>query len=115
MMARPFKLRPPQIKLVENDVERQCLDILRLRGFCPIRLNSGKFQTIDGRWITIGEKGLPDYVIPLFFVETKRPDGQLSPEQDRKIWELEHIWGVKTAVVDSVAALIEWLDQHAKR
>lgn len=111
-MARSFRLRHWKPKLVENDVERQCLDILRLRGFRPIRLQSGKFQTLDGRWITIGEAGLPDYVIPLFFVETKRPGGEPSPEQQQKIWELEKLWGLRTAVVDSVEALIEWLDKR---
>jgi hypothetical protein len=115
-MAQRFRLTPEgKPKLIENHVERQCLDILRLRGFCPIRLNSGKFQTMDGRWITIGERGLPDYVVPLFFVETKAPGKGVTPEQENKIRELKACWGLETAVVDSVASLIEWLDKRAKR
>lgn len=109
-----FRLRPPKIRLTENHVERQCLDLLRLRGFNPIRLNSGKFKTKDNRWITIGEVGIPDYVIPAFFMEVKRPGGELSPEQTQKIWELEKIWGLQTIVTDNVAGLIEWLDQRVK-
>lgn len=109
-----FRLRPPKIKLKENDVEKQCLDLLRLRGFNPIRLNVGKFKTHDNRWVSIGEPGTPDYVIPAFFMEVKRPGGELSQDQIQKIWELDKIWGLQTIVTDNVAELIEWLDQRVK-
>lgn len=108
-----FRLRPPKIKLVENDVERQCLDVLRLRGFNPIRLQSGKLKTPDGRWVTIGEVGIPDYAIPQFFLETKRPGGRLSEAQQTKIFELEKCWGLETVIVESVDELILWLDRRA--
>jgi hypothetical protein len=114
-MAR-FRLRPPQLS--ENDVERQCLDLLRLRHYRPVRLQSGRFWTLDKkRIITIGEPGIPDYVIPLFFVEVKRPGGELSPEQTTKIHELEHIYDVSVAVVDSLEEMLDWLnwlDAHPK-
>lgn len=109
-----FRLTPPKIRLTENHVERQCLDLLGLRGFKVIRLNSGKFKTKDNRWITIGEPGIPDYVIPAWFMEVKRPGGILSDDQSKKIWELEKIWGLQTIVTDNVVELIEWLDLRAK-
>ena len=108
-MAR-FKLTEPPIKLSENDVEKQCTDLLKVRGYRPIRLNSGKFRTVDNRWITIGEVGMPDYVIPAFFVEVKRPGKHISPEQEKKIFELTRGWNLPVAVVDSMEALNEFLN-----
>ena len=113
-MAR-FRLRSPQIKLSENDVEKQCLDILRLRGLYPVRLQVGKFKTPDDRWITIGEPGLPDYCIPKFFVETKAPRGALREAQERKIHELEEIWRVPVVVAHDLDALLAWLDKNLPR
>ena len=122
-MAR-FRLRPPKVRLVENDVEKQCLDILRYRGFNPVRLHSGRFLApgrlcdecrASARWLTIGEPGIPDYVIPRFFLETKRPGADLSDAQKKKIWELEKMWDLRTVVVDNVDLLIAWLDQNVKR
>ena len=117
-MAR-FRLRSPdKIQLTENDVEKQCLDYLALHRYRPVRLQSGLFTTLgkNPRPVTVGEPGLPDYVIPLFFMEVKRPGGKLSPAQVMKIRELEldgH--GVPVAVVDSLEALIEWLDRYQKK
>jgi hypothetical protein len=118
-MAR-FRLRSPVIKLTENDVELQCRHVLQVRGFYPLRLNSGRFlapgRLCDecrrkARWVTIGEPGIPDYVIPQFFLETKRPGGELEDTQKQKIWELEKLWNLQTVVVDDVDTLIKWLDQ----
>jgi hypothetical protein len=49
-----FRLTPPNPKLVENDVERACLDVLRIRGYRPVRLHSGLLRTPDGRWLRVG-------------------------------------------------------------
>jgi hypothetical protein len=52
-MSKPRKFRLQHPRLSENDVERACLDLLRLRGYWPIRLHAGRFKTPDGeRWIT---------------------------------------------------------------
>lgn len=126
-MAR-FRLRSPVIKLVENDVELQCRQVIEYRGLHPIRLNSGRFLApgrlcdecrSNARWITIGEPGIPDYIVPgradSFFLETKRPGAKLEQIQEKKIWELEKIWGLRTLVIDDVDALVRWLDQNLKR
>lgn len=122
-----FRLRPPEFKVSENDVERGCLDLLRYHRYWPVRLQSGKFIMPDRaviealrrvrvtpRWISLGEPGIPDYVIPQFFVETKRPGGGLSQVQRAKILELRRDWDLETAVVESVDELIEWLNHHPK-
>ena len=108
--SMPFRLTPDRIKKSENDIKKACVDLLRWRGLYPLRLQSGVFQTRDGRYVTIGELGLPDYVVPAFLMEVKKPGGHLSEAQLVKIAELEQHWQLKTAVVDSVDALIAWLN-----
>jgi hypothetical protein len=105
-MSDPFRLTAP--KLTENDVESACVDLLKWQHYRPLRLQSGRFKTFDDRWVTIGEPGLPDYVVPAFFVEVKRPRGKLSVEQAMKIRQFDDD-GIPTAVVQSVEALAEWL------
>jgi hypothetical protein len=107
-----FKLRAQKLKLVENDVKKACVDLLGAHGYKALRQQSGGLRTPDGRWITVGEPGLPDYAIPAFMVETKRPGARLSEVQQKKIWELENLWKVEVAVVDRVEALAEWLRER---
>ena len=83
-MAR-FHLTSPKVKQLEKHVIEACLDLLWLRDYRPLRQHSGKFKTVDDRWITIGEAGIPDYAVARFMVEFKRPGGGLSPEQEAKI------------------------------
>lgn len=130
-MSRPkaFRLTAPIVRLSENDVERQCRDLLPRRGYKPVRLQSGLFIPADRavvealqragvpfRRVTIGEPGLPDYAVLKrdFFLEVKAPNGQLSKEQQLKILELEQGWGIKVAVIDSVEALAAWLEHHER-
>jgi len=102
---------PPQ---KEADIVEAGLAILRYRGFYPMRYPSGKYVTPDGkRWIHI-PKGLPDYVVPQFFVEFKRPGGTPSDDQLRRIDELK-IYGLETAVVDSAEAMRDWLEARQLR
>ena len=108
-----FRLTSPIVKLSENDVEKQCLDLLRLLGFNPIRLHAGTFKSLDGKRHLKGvEKGTPDYCVPLFYVETKRPGEKPTPEQTQKIEELQLIWKLPSAVVSSPEELQLWLEQH---
>jgi hypothetical protein len=113
---RRFRLKSPP-RLTENDVERACLDLLRLRGYWVIRQQSGLFKTPDGRWIRLGETGLPDYAaihsrFPGFLLEVKRPGTGPSPEQETKINQLRMGYSLAIGVVDSVEALLQWLNQH---
>lgn len=110
LMTRAFTLKHTRLR--ENDIEDACLDLLRWRKYYPIRLQSGKFKTVDGRWITVGEPGLPDYVIPAFFLETKRPGGKLTPDQEQKIWELEAGYELQTAIIHEARDLTVWLDRY---
>jgi len=119
-MNRPskFRLTPPVVRLSENDIEAQCLDLLGLRGFWPIRLHAGRFKTADGkRWITGVEKGTPDWAAvkaPSFLVEVKRPGGSLSPEQQRRIRELTLGYHLPIVVVESVEELEDWLKRFQR-
>src|SRR5215475_9052652 len=110
-----FRLTSEKIRLSENDVERSCLDLLRLKGYRPQRLQVGRFKTSDGRWINVGEPGIPDYCVPRFYVETKAPGHSLSEIQQVRIMELERSWNVPVAVVDSVEALARWLEEFEQK
>lgn len=111
-----FRLTAPHLKLVENDVEKACIDLLRAKGYYVVRQQSGLLKTPDGRWIRVGEAGLPDYVCVKcdFFLEVKRPGGKVNDAQRRKIWELEAC-GFHVAVIDSVERLQTWLADYEKR
>jgi hypothetical protein len=115
--ARAFRLTPPP-RLVENDVERACLDLLRYRGYWVVRVHAGTFKSADGRrWIKGADKGTPDYACVHerflgFLLEVKRPGADASPEQKQKIMEIRLGYHLAIAVVDSVDALDAWLRQH---
>lgn len=115
---KQFRLKhAPLPKLSENDVERQCLDLLRVRGWYVIRLQTGLFKTADNRWIKVGTKGMPDYVAihpryPAFLLETKRPGKALREEQAKLHWELTQAYRLAVVTIDGVERLTPWLDKH---
>jgi hypothetical protein len=119
-MKRPWKLRSPTIKLVENDIERQCLDVLRFKRFRVERLHSGTFKSLDGkRFVKAHEKGTPDYIVahpelPAFYLEVKRPGEHATPEQEQKHIELR-LCGFAVFTVDSIEALVERLVEHQRK
>jgi len=120
-MAR-FRLRPDgAIQLSENDVEKACIQLLQYKHYYPIRLQSGLFPNPDklceacrssAPRIRVGEPGIPDYVIPAFFLEVKAPGKKASDVQQEKIRSLKHYWSLETALVDRVEALLEWLRDY---
>lgn len=117
---RHFRLTsPPPLK--ENDVERACLDLLRLRGYWVGRNHCGTFKSADGnRWIKGAPKGTPDYTtvhaqFPGFLLEVKRPGADVSDEQKTKIMEIRLGYHLAIAVVDTAEALLVWLEQHEAR
>ena len=120
-----FRLTSQKIQLSESDVAKACTDLLRWKHYQPQRIPAGRYIMPDQavielcrkhdvplRWTTIGEPGIPDYVIPAWFMEVKRPGGKLSPEQEVKIMDLERTWSLPVAVVESVDELIAWLAQY---
>ena len=116
-MSDGFRLRPPRLK--ETHVRDACLDLLRLHRYRPFRQNSGLLTTADGRKITVGERGLPDYIVMhgqhrSFLLEFKRPGGVLSNIQLMKIAELTNGWDLPVAVISSVEALSDWLAEHER-
>src|SRR5262245_47006559 len=117
-MTRFRLTAPKRPRLAENDVERACLDLLRLRGYWIVRQHAGLAKTPDGRrWIHLGDKGLPDYaavhaVHRGFLLEVKRPGQVLSADQVRKHEEIRVGYRVAICVVDNVSALPPWLALH---
>lgn len=116
-----FRLRSPKPpRLVENDVEQQCIDVLRLRQYRPERLHSGTFKSLDGkRYIKGHDKGTPDYLVahpifPAFYLEVKRPGESPTLEQAKKHVELR-VCGFVVATIDRVEDLIAWLDQRNRK
>lgn len=112
-----FRLTPPTIR--ESDVARACCAVLYYRGYFPVRIPTGLYETVDGRKVKVGDVGIPDYVAiherhPGFFLEVKRPGGHLRPEQRSKIGQLRAGYRLAVAVVDSAQALVEWLDAHER-
>lgn len=113
-----FRLKAPNSKLSENMVEKQCLDLLRLRQWFPVRIHTGTFKSADGkRWIKGADKGTPDYALiharyPGFLLEVKRTGATPTPEQDRKHQELIIGFNLSIATVDSIEALVDWLTNY---
>jgi len=109
----PFHLTRPELN--ENDIRRACLDLLAIRGWRADRLHVGIVKTLDGRFLKLHPTGTPDYVcvhaeFPGFYLETKRPGGKLSPGQKYKGIGIQQGHRIPIVVVDSAAALKEWLD-----
>lgn len=104
--------------LTENDVERACLDLLRVRGWLTVRIHTGTFRSFDGQRIIKGApKGTPDYICahathPAFLLETKRPHGELSAAQQFQRRAIERGYRIPVVKADSALALRGWLDRH---
>ena len=125
-----WNLKSQKLHVSEKDVTKGCLDLLRLHQWWPIRQHVGKFlppkalsllcpecrnALRKAHWLTIGETGDPDYAVikaPSFFLELKKPGGELSDAQYDRIFQLEKFYDLKTVVAEDVAELIAWLDRH---
>ena len=115
-----FRLTARKIVPKESEVAKACVNWLAYHGYKAERLNVGLFWTQDGRRHPEGRPGRPDYLVchakyPGFYLEIKAPGGKLSPEQQMEHMNLERGWGIEVAVVDSVTALIAWLEEREKR
>ncbi len=116
--------RPPSVKLSEADVTKQVTDFLRYRKWTLIRLNSGLFNTKDGkRTYQIGEKGQADWlalkplpmlgeilgVVNVIFIEMKATGKKPNAEQERWLW-VKREEGFRATWVDSLDSFIEWYE-----
>jgi hypothetical protein len=113
-----FKLT--SLQLNENDIEKACMDVLKVRGWKPTKIHCGRFRTPDlKRWITGEPPGTPDYLVvhklhPAFYLETKRSGAQLTDMQRYRVWEIQRGYGIAFLKADSARALSEWLDRHER-
>jgi hypothetical protein len=120
-----FRLTAPKLKTLEKHVMQACVQLVTLRGYRAERLHNGKsrWPGTEGkpaRWVTQGEPGRPDYLVargdcPAFYLETKRPGGQLSPDQELFHMHVKRSCGLETLVVDSVEDFNAWLDERERR
>lgn len=115
-----FDLKAAKLPAIhENHVEDAVLKFLRLRGWLVKRQHVVRFQSRSGNWITIGERGDPDYIAlhsrwPAFALETKRPGRRADPHQLAKHDEYQFIWKIPVVVVDSLEALRTFLAEHER-
>jgi len=97
----------------EDPVRRALRRLLRSAGLEVEEFASGvEFLNSLGR-------GLPDCVVlhehyPGFLLEFKRPGGRLRAAQQKLIWELRQAYHLRVAVVDSVAMLEAFLEDHER-
>jgi hypothetical protein len=112
--------RPALPPVKEKEVQRQCLDLLALRGVFHFRNNSGAFggSHKGKRWfVRFGAVGAPDIVAVIggvfVGIEVKGPRGKLSEDQEAFGRNLTDAGGVYVVVRD-VAHLAAVLDDFAK-
>ena len=69
----------------ETSIQNAIRIALSKHGIKTFRMNIGKFRTQDGRWISIGIKGMSDLLAlkngKAIWIETKTPVGKASKEQ----------------------------------
>lgn len=113
-------------QLSEKQISQQIVDYLRVIHVPVFRNNVGvsRFQNKDGseRYVSFGEKGLPDYSIIIFhkglplagYVEVKKATGKQSDEQKHfQEWCQEN--NICYILARSVEDLQEGLETYKKR
>ena len=115
-----YRLTPFRPKITEKHVKDACVTLLKLRGYFPLRVHSGRARTLDGKRVmdlSSGMSGLPDFACMTgkgisFMLELKRPGGCLSNQQLITISHLTQGYGLAVAVVSSVEELARFLNIH---
>lgn len=79
----------------ETNIQNKIRIELSKHGIVTFRMNTGKFKTQDGRWISIGIKGTADLLAikngKAIWIETKTPIGKASKEQINFIKQMKQI------------------------
>ena len=115
-----FTLAPERaLQPSENCVEAAVLTYLRLRGWLVKRQHVIRVKSASGNWITIGERGDPDYLAlhsrwPAFAIETKRPGARAAAHQVAKHDEFRLVWRIPVVVADSLEMLKAFLAEHER-
>jgi len=115
-----FTLAPERaLQPSENHIEDAVLAYLRLRGWLVKRQHVIRVKAASGCWITIGERGDPDYLalhsrFPAFALETKRPGRKADAHQLAKHNEYQFVWKIPVVVADSLDALKTFLAEHER-
>lgn len=101
----------------ETNIQNNIRLALSKRGHIVLRYNVGKFYTLDGRFIKVGEVGVSDLLghrIPdgkAFYLETKTTVGKASKEQKQFINAMKQTGAIAGFVrsVDDAINLVEEL------
>ena len=100
----------------ETNIQNDIRIALAERGHFTFRYNVGKFYTMDGRMISIGEKGVSDLIghrspdAKAIYLETKTPIGKASKEQKAFIAAMKNsgaIAGFVRSVEDAIKLVEE--------
>lgn len=72
--------------MTENALQLWIKQYYQYRNWIVIRVQAGKWQTIDGNWMVGADKGAPDLILinpdgDIYFTEVKTEKGKQSPEQ----------------------------------
>jgi hypothetical protein len=115
-----FRLTPERTDVSEADVIRNCVAILRKRGYWVQRNPVGMFKTLAGKPVEFGPVGIPDYTAihrsyPAFFIEFKRPGKKLREDQRTRFSQVQLFYRLAAVMVDSAEELVAFLDGHERR
>jgi hypothetical protein len=75
--------------LPENQLEKQCLDFLRIRGWIVDRQQSGLFRAPWGGYVRVGEKGCFDWIALRPFRLLTKPEDKAMTLSDVLYLELK--------------------------
>jgi hypothetical protein len=108
-----MKKNKPKPKLLEKDLQKYAIEVMRLNNFYVFRTNNTMIQA--GRLLKMPdrEKGHPDCVAlnkdgQIFFIEFKSPTGKQSEFQVMQQKEIEKRGG-KYVLINSILGVTEFI------
>lgn len=102
--------------MLESEIQKACLDYLRLLNIPRRKINTVGIKKADGSWIPSQSRGTADIIGVLrsgrfLAVEVKRPGGKLSKEQVEFLEEFDR-GGAVCMVVTSVEELEKFIKPY---